>query len=471
MYIGALFKNPALYDDYQIDHKHFQREGDWQFFYGIFISMVKKNKYVKIDNFTTDTFVREKLSEKHSMRYEKMGGFEAINSAIGIVEEDNIQQHYDDVLKYSALFEMIKVGFDVESNWKDISGFNYRSLSLYFDKINARVFPEHVANEDKVTDILSGLEDMVKDANKGIHAGLPVASEALNSLIHGQILGNISLLAAQSGVGKTFLAITLVLPKVIENKEKLLIMCNEEDQGKWQQQIITWAINNHIVKQPEFRGMEFNKSRFYEGNFTKEEKILLAKGIDWMKGKIGEGLISFVNFSTFSMNKAISAIRKTSEEDGIRYFILDTFKLDNDASSKVEDIAWLQLQQNIVKLFNVIKSTVNNVHVWMTYQLNKTTRKYLDQSSLGMSKNVADVVSTLLLVRNVTQKEKDSGALKIRNPENSFDKVVLDPQEDYMVIFIEKNRSGSSSEQVVLATDKGRNVIRDVGYTRIAEDF
>ena len=122
-------------------------------------------------------------------------------------------------------------------------------------------------------------------------------------------------------------------------------------------------------------------------------------------------------------------------------------------------------------MYNVIKSSAKNVHVWMTYQLGKTPRKYLDQSSLGMSKNVADVASTVILARKVYESEKsnDSKGLKVKGGDGQIRNLI--PDEDYMVLFIDKNRTGSTSQQVVLKTDKGKNIIKDVGFTSIMEDF
>ena len=172
------------------------------------------------------------------------------------------------------------------------------------------------------------------------------------------------------------------------------------------------------------------------------------------------------------MDKAIRLIKTMTVKKGIKYFIIDTLKLDNDAGSNVSDISWLQLQQNMVKLYNVIKPSAKNVHVWVTYQLNKTNRsRFLDQSSLGMSKNVADVVSTLLLTRKIlaTEKKQDANGLTVKSFENR--EVALDPEKDYRIVFIDKNRSGSTSKQIVLGVDMGRNIIRDVGYTIVPEDY
>ena len=132
----------------------------------------------------------------------------------------------------------------------------------------------------------------------------------------------------------------------------------------------------------------------------------------------------------------------------------------------------LQLQQNMVKLYNVIKPSNLNVHIWITAQMSKTNRRarYLDQSMLGISKNITDVVSSLMLTRMLSQSEKEgSTAIKVINSDGHS--VQLDPERDYMIVFWDKNRQGSTNRQVILAVDRGLNLIRDVGWTQIDNDL
>lgn len=197
---------------------------------------------------------------------------------------------------------------------------------------------------------------------------------------------------------------------------------------------------------------------------------MLDLAADWIEENIPDDLLNFIEFETYAAHKAIKRIRQFATSKGIKYFIIDTMKLDNDLSAgNPTDQSWLQLQQNMVRIYNAIKPSGLNVHLWVTYQLNKTQRtKFLDQTSLGMSKNVADVVSTLILVRNLTENEKKDGGLKVVKGDYQ---VTLDEEDDYMVVFLDKNRRGTTSLQTIIKTDKGRNVIQDTGFTKISQEF
>lgn len=460
-YVTSLYANRDLYDEYKMEHKLINNPS-WRMYYMILTQMIEKKKIKVIDEMNMDQFVSEQ-KEKLQTAYANAGGWATIEEAMAIIETDNVETYYTEIMRYSAMIKLVASGFDLEKNWDKIRQLTYQEIGEYYTGVVDSIFSSIDMGEEKVVNILSGIRGMVKSADEGIKRGLPVSSKVLNSVINGSVLGNITMAGGASGVGKTFFTLNQVLPSVIKEKEPILIMCNEEDLDKWQSEIITWVINNHL------KGGNFIKSRFYQGEFSEDEHNYLNQAIEWLESRIDDGLIQFVNFNMYSMDRAIRLIRKYAKQEDIKYFIIDTLKLDNDIGSSVDNNSWLQLQQNMVKLYNVVKPIALNVHVWVTYQLNKSMKtRFLDQSSLGMSKNVADVVSTLILLRNVIQSEKGSNGLAV---EYKSQTTFLDDDKEYMVAFIDKNRQGSTSNQIVWLVDKGRNVMEDEGFTRISQDF
>ena len=75
----------------------------------------------------------------------------------------------------------------------------------------------------------------------------------------------------------------------------------------------------------------------------------------------------------------------------------------------------------------------------------------------------------MILFRGLTEKEKENGGLVVKN-HKKVDQI-LSVDNDYAVLFLDKNRQGSTHRQVVIATDKGKNKIRDVGFTQISQEF
>lgn len=472
IFVGALYKEPSLFHDYNVGKDLMMKSGMGKFYYNLLKKIVNRSEYEVVDRLSLNTFVSSQ-NQKVNEHYNRIGGYDTLADFIEVSEVDNIEQYYLDLLKLNALRKLNSIGFDLAKRWEYYMSLSYKELADSIEGVVAETFSGQDLNEDKVVDLKYGMEDMLDEIMSQKYTGLPVASNCLNAVINGLTLGDITLMAGMSGVGKTFLTITLLMPTVIKYNMPILIMCNEEDANKWRWSILIWIANNVISKREGFQSMYVDKARMFDGNISPQEMAQLQAANEWYKEKLKDNVINFVSFSSFSMDKAIRLIKQYTTQYNVKYFVLDTFKLDNDIGSEVTDMAWLQLQQNIVKLYNVIKESNKNCHVWMTYQLNKTPRRFLDQSSLGMSKNVADVVSTLILARKVYENEKsgESKAHKITVKNKHGEEKTLNSETDYMVLFIDKNRSGSTSKQVVLKTDKGKNILKDVGYTQISEDF
>ena len=60
-------------------------------------------------------------------------------------------------------------------------------------------------------------------------------------------------------------------------------------------------------------------------------------------------------------------------------------------------------------------------------------------------------------------------AIKVVNSKGHSE--MLDEDNDYMIVFWDKNRQGQTNRQVVLEVDRGLNLIRDVGKTQINNDL
>lgn len=462
-FVLSLYKVSDWFFEYEIDAADIS-DISWRMYFILLQELLLIKKIKQVDLISMENHVSTK-KEAFIKLYQKNGGYDTIETGVAMIEEENVETYYNEIQRYKVLLHLVELGFPIEKNWETYSACSLEQLSDALEGMLARAFINSDFEEDNVEDIFEGIEEMIQRANDGVDRGLPLKSKLLDSIQNGLALGNITMLAANSGVGKTFLTITQTLPVCIELEQPLLIVANEEDRSKWQKEIITWHINN-------IQGVSFNKERFYQGGFSEEEKVCLKNAVTWFRTNVESGLIKFVNLNNFSMSKTIKIIKKYATTQDYKYFIIDTLKLDNDNGSNMTDQAWLQLQQNMVKLYNVVKPSNKNCHVWITYQMSKTQKgKYLSQNDLGMSKNVADVVSSLMLVRMVGESEKGegTGALTARTSEGKMKK--LKPDLDYFVVFWDKNRQGATSEQAIIRVDRGRNIVKDVGKVRISENY
>jgi len=455
----SVYKNIELYFDSNLTVDDFSQP-EWKYYFAIAKKAILDKKKV-LDDVVMGLIVGE--NENLQKMYDEYGGYNTISQGISFVQEENFDSYLTDVKKFNALLRLHDFGYPIMEQYGTYKVMTAEAIQQALEGVLSSVFAD-VSVEEKVVDLSKGLWQTVMDAHEGKNRGFPYFSALLNEYVNGQALGNITMLSANSGMGKTFMTLSQVMPNMIRYNEKLLIQCNEEDESKWKREIITWAVNNVIQG-------NFEKKRFNQGNFTAEEFEVLKKGVDWLESKMEEGIITFVNFNSFSMDKAIKTMKKQMAINDIKYFILDTLKLDSD-DINANAQAWLSLQQNMVKLYDLIKPSNRNVHVWVTYQLGKSAMlsRYLSQNSLGVSKNVVDVVSTLMLVRKALESEKEGGKNEVLVKTKKGEKK-MDKEKEYFILFLGKNRMGETHRQLVFEVDMGKNIMIDFGTCLIEQDI
>jgi replicative DNA helicase len=462
----CVYKNTDLYFDAGVDTDDFHNP-IWKIYFAISKSLIDQGKKV-LDDITVG--LRVSSNKSLESLFNQYGGYNTIANGIGFVEEENFDAYLAELKKYNTLIRLHDFGFPIQQKYDEYKTMGIDDIQMTYEQTMADIFANSTIVE-KVEDLKDGLQKVVDDADKGVFKGFPYDSKLLTNTFNGQTLGDITMISANSGIGKTALILSQILPKMIEENESLLIMANEEDSVKWKREVITWAANNVL-------GGNFQKARFKKGGFTKEEKELLVNAVKWLDENIEKKTINFVNFTSFSMNKAIRLIKKHSAPKGskntkgkIKYFVLDTLKLDADKVS-ADTQAWLQLQQNMVRLHDATKASNRNVSVVVTYQLGKSAieTRYLSQNSLGVSKNVVDVVANLMLVRRAFDFEKKGGKEELTILDNDGKKRMQEDKE-YFIVFAGKNRDGDTTSQTVLECDLGRNIIKDYGWTKVKQEL
>ena len=65
------------------------------------------------------------------------------------------------------------------------------------------------------------------------------------------------------------------------------------------------------------------------------------------------------------------------------------------------------MQQSMVDIFDTVKSESLNVHILVTFQLNKSSarQRYYTQDNIGQAKNIIDPTSTCIMIRDMFDDE------------------------------------------------------------------
>jgi hypothetical protein len=464
--VSILYKNPSLMLEANLKLDEFSTNV-WRVYFTIADDLVFKENKTVLDEITVGLYLEKHLKLK--AKYDEYGGYETIVNAGSYVKTENFEGYIKELRKWIAVIKLAKRGFPVNDR---LSEFCDQSAEDIYDEYTAFLNDSFLNIENDIVsyDISDGLDELIEELDKGMAVGLPYHNmKIITKETGGQYLGSITLVGGLSNVGKSTFARTVTIPSVLKYKEPIVIMINEDGKQKWQRELIVWVINN-IFKE------DLQKHIVRDGKFTPEIKALLFRAKDWIKEQSENHIITIIPFEKYKTSNAIKVIKKYASMH-VKYFILDTFKLD---TGKVSEFAWLQMQQAMVDINDVVKPEVKNLHILITFQLAKGNAKqrFYTQESIGISKNIVDTASTCLMIRDLYDDEYtgDKRELHVYRLEgkNGASKipVKLDKEKHYQVVFVIKNREGAANQyQIVIEHDMSRNIMKEIGITHVPVDF
>lgn len=470
--VGALWKDPELYFEYFDVVKKIIKSYVWKFYLYLGDGLLKNN-YKKFDNTTVETFLN---NHPKKTDYEKYGGYKLIENVMKNIDVSNIQSNIEILKKYAIIFDYITTMTITNDRLEKLFQQNsFDDVVSFFDLKTEEILNKFV-NESVskvVSKIDDGLEEMIKKADKGENIGLPLNSKILNSEIGGLRLGECILFGGLTGTGKSTITQEIYLSSIWQHQESCVIFLNEQDVSKWQQQFLTWIINNILLKDETYK---FNSRRWLQGHFTEKEKSLMNKAVKLLKSKVDSNLIIIEELNVYTSDEVIRSIKKYAKL-GIKYFVLDTFKVSSNFNMQQGSV-WFAMQEDIRKFCDLIKPSNLNVNLWITLQLEKgaVNSRYLTGHNIGMAKNITDTANVVLLMRNMHDDEYANGKRKLKVIEpvnldkikNGVEKVLDNPSQAHSIIFLEKNRNGTSKQfQIVAEQNLGTLEWKEIGITSV----
>lgn len=464
--VAILYKKPELFYENNLQLNEFNNN-IWKVYWQIAFDLITIEKKSVLDDVTIGFYLEKhpKLKDK----YDEYGGYDSISSAGAYVKTENFDGYVQELRKWNCVIKLAKRGFPVQSRLSDYCDMTAEEIYNEYEAFLNDTFV-NIDCDIKSYDICDELDELIDELDEGVAIGLPYYSlDMLTKETGGQYLGSITLVGGLSNVGKSTLARTSTIPSIIKNKEKIVIMLNEDGKKKWQRELLVWIANNILIE-------DLPKYVVRDGHYSDETKEILNKAKEWLREQTQNHLITIIPFKKYSTSKAIKVINKYSSL-GVKYFLLDTFKMD---AGKVTESSWLEMQQNMVEINDVVKPESKNLHILITFQLNKGSAKqrFYTQDNVGLAKNIIDPVSTCIMVRDVFDDEYtgEKRELKVYRLEGKNNKtkipVKLEKDKRYQILFIVKNREGSANTyQIVVSHDMSKNIIKEIGITNVPVDF
>lgn len=439
----------------------------WKVYFQIAHDIIVVEKKKTLDDMTIGFYLEKHLRLK--AKYEEYGGYKTIENAKTYVNTDNLDGYVKELKKWNAVIKLCKHGFPIKNKLSEYVDLTAEDIYREFEVILNDTFI-NINDEVKRYDICDGIDELIEELDNGVSVGLPYYNmPMINKLTAGQLIGNITLVGGLSNVGKSTFARSSTLPSIINNNEKIVIMLNEESIKKWQREMIVWIANN-IFK------YDLQKHTVRNGRYTSEVRNMLNKSVEWLKEKTKNHVITVIPFKRYETSQAIKVIKKYGSL-GVKYFILDTFKMD---AGKVTDKSWVQMQQSMVDINDTIKEESMNVHILITFQLAKSSarQRFYTQDNIGVAKNIVDPVSTCIMIRDLYEDEYtgERKEVKIYRLEGTNGKTKIPVKTEkgnrYQILFVVKNREGSSNDfQIVFEHDLSRNILKEMGITNVPLDF
>lgn len=477
--VSIFWKNPDKlleHDEIEVDSFNMNH---WKVFFVIADGIIRIEEKRELDPITVGMYLEKhpKLSEKFS----EYGGYATIEKIKEYVQEDNLEGYIKELHKWERVLMLAQEGYPINNRLSDFVDMSAEDIYNEFE-VNLNHIFSNVDTSVKSYGIGYNIHTRIDEWDSGSAIGLPLYNlPLLTKELGGLHLGEIALIGGVSNSGKSSFVRLAILPSIMNairdedgNQEKLVLFLNEEGIAKWQREMIIWVANNIYKK-------DIKKWMVRNGGYDKELKELLHKCGKYLEELDKNHILTLIPFDSYSTDIVIKQIRKYSAL-GVKYFIIDTFKMDNSNKEKIDGNTRLQMVQNMTNLYNVIKESVKNVSLVCTVQLTKASSRlrWLGLDSLAESKNIADVCAPVLLLRNLYDDEvvgdKALTVFSITDDEDQkgINVVPLDPEKKYQVIFIAKGResmAGIGSRQIVIEVDHSRNIIREVGWTFIGVDF
>ena len=473
---GYMWAEPSLYQKYR-NHKVTNTtftENVWYFYFGLGKEMFE-NGVRDFDAKTVYSYVasrpKENGKKSYMDSYNSFGAYQTIEELMNVCQEDsqNEQYHFNEIQKYESLRNLQRESLidvtDREMSLK-LTKMNLTQLQLYVQTKYKEAFAQINSGDVIEHDLVEGLEFVIEEMNQGEAMGMELhASPRLNRKIKGWKDGALYYLVLASGVGKSSITMEKFVLGLFENNEKALLAINEESNKKWQQLLLA-TIASKVLKTP------INREHMFAGNFSEQTMEKLKNAAEWAEIN-GKGLIKTIELKRYRVEDIFSRI-ELYRPKGYKKLIIDTFKPDRSATDMAR---WESFSNSAQDLHDLIKEDNYNMGTLATVQLKlgKETR-YLDLDSTGKSMEINEVASVVMMGRLLfdDEYEGEKHALKPFNYEKDgfsgkwyAKPYKLDPEKQYMVLFLAKNRFGSEDEQILYEVNYGINSFRECALVKV----
>ena len=475
--LGDLFNDILLVKEYKMNEDMFVSEKG-KFYFTIIHCLIRKDIYK-----VTDADIKLSITDDMLKTYENLGGFATIKKLMKISNGENFDSHLDDVLKGNVLMSFVDDGLDL-TNTIEIKNKKGKTIEKTYLEIFEAMNCEQVLSfmQTRISDSIQlpsnngaieddGMigDDFINSLTEGTELGVPIDSikfgnesikfmPTINKEILGLRRGFVTGIGALVNQGKSTL-MTEIAMSLAGAGEKVLYITNEMKVNDVKLNFIAYTLAN-VLNQSNI-----TKKKLKSGTLTPDEleKVKIAKDI--YNSNLGENIF-LISINDSNLEQVKSFTRKYALSKGITCLLYDTFKADyatGDEGYK-DLIIGSRLIDKLCREFNLVGVIALQISQSFSGNL------ILDISMLAGSKQVNEVLDSLILFRNLFYEELDNDHKYFCEPytwikdENTHElvkkSVNIDKKGTYRIFFIVKTRDGNTfndSNTAYLYSFQGKN--------------
>lgn len=467
-FVLSLYKNPLeLYGDYPINPDTDLITSDGKFYYTLGQNMVKKG-IKNFDEISLLTFLSDYPDLK--TEYENRGGWKSIADYIEVLDDDNIEAYYNELIKNNLLIKLEKSGFDIQNNLQIYNKLNTADDVIDFLDMKLNSLALNVTHDAKL-ESLEYTEKDIKKKQSGELVGLQFGSVCplLNSFSNGIPRKGLTMFASYTNGGKTSFVFENIVVPLLNQKIKVCIISNEQDCMVFKDLLYLHTLTSDL------NYWNIDRSKLKDFAFSSEDWVAFKRADKIIKEKY-KPYVLFQRVYDYSIKNVKRTIKKLGRQN-FELFIYDTFKVDSTT-----DVVWQSFLNDSKELFQV--ASKENVAIITPVQIALSTKgkvRWLNESVLSNSKQISEIYEEIFMFRDIWRDEYTNEPQDIRayRYEKDNDKYTNIKQEiplsfeegkHYKIFFHSKSRNGEVGRTVLYEFVPRANKWKEMGLCVVGED-
>lgn len=466
-FVLSLYKNPIeFYGDYPLDPEVDLLTSDGKFYYNLGKNMLEKG-IKTFDEITLATFLNDYPQLK--AEYEERGGWKAVSDYTDVLDTENIEAYYNELIKNNLLIQLDNKEFDIANHLNVFNKLNTADEVIDFLDAQLNTIALKISHDMRF-ETLNYTEKDIQRKQSGEQIGLQFsqASPLLNAFCNGIPRKGLTMLASYTNGGKTSFVFENIITPLLNQEIKVCIISNEQDSIVFKDLLYLHVLTNDLdywnIDRSKLKDLDFDEKDMEM--FKKANKIIEEKYKPY---------VLFQRVYDYSMKNVKRTIKKLARQ-GFELFIYDTFKVD-----ATTDVIWQSFLNDSKELFQI--ASKEHVAVITPVQIALSTKgriRWLNESVLSNSKQISEIYEEIFMFRDIWRDEysgekQDIKPYNFQIEENGMKikqetPIQKDSRKHYKIFFHSKSRNGEVGQSVIYEFVPNYNKWKEIGFCDVGDE-